>query len=143
MLTPEEIYEQRRDFLTARIEFGLGNMAAAAYAGMNPRDATRLAVREGFPAARKNSDLMYLTDEDIDALFKEYTLAQIRDLFDVHTDRAQIHKREARLARNPVPKYLQEFLDPNLDVDGAFKKIKSNKRKRNNRGRKKWDLKTL
>jgi len=143
MLTPEEIYERRRDFLTAKEIFGWRNGYAAAYAGMNPRDATRLAVREGFPAARKNSDLMYLTDEDIDALFKEYTLAQIGELFDVHTDRAQIHKMEARLARNPVPKYLQEFLDPNLDVDGAFKKIKSNKRKRNNRGRKKWDLKTL
>ena len=65
MLTPEEIYERRRDFLTAKEIFGWRNGYAAAYAGMNPRDATRLAVREGFPAARKNSDLMYLTDEDV------------------------------------------------------------------------------
>jgi hypothetical protein len=115
-------YEQKKDFLTAVIQFKYGNVKAAAYAGITPQQATDIAKKEGFPITIRHTDLMYMTDEEISSLFDEYTPSQIAKLLGVNANHARETNQLARIAAHPIPEHLKKFLDPNLDVNGELEK---------------------
>ncbi|MBS3064894.1 MAG: hypothetical protein J4451_00070 [DPANN group archaeon] len=117
-------YEQRKDYIIAKEKFRYGNVAAAAYAGITPQQATEIAKQEGFPIANRHTDFMYLTDEEISSMFDEHTPHEISKLLGVTANHARETSQLARIATHPIPENLKKFLDPKASIEDLEKKLK-------------------